>query len=277
MKKALLVVAMILVASSFSFSQKATKMDNPPAPVMVQSQMNSNHGSGCTYLVFMNNLPWGTTSIQDILTANGETFSIANSAQMATIDFSQYDVIITASDQVEQFYLDFTANFSKFVTFVTNGGTLEVHAATAGWNSPCETVQLPGGVQAVCGYSSCDNVVMAAHPIVAGVSSPFCGNYASHGYFTNMVSGTDIITVQGNTLLPSTIQYHYGTGVVTGTTVTYEASYAWGWEGGKLLVNNLNYACEHAIDAQTPISDWAIGIGIFLIIGAALLRYKRLV
>lgn len=277
MKKALLVVAMLLVASSFSFSQKATKVDNPPAPVMVQSQMNSNHGSGCVYLVFMNNLPWGATAIQDILTANGETFSVANSSQMATIDFSLYDVIITASDQVPQFYTDFANNFPKFVTFVTNGGTLEVHAATNGWNSSCMTVQLPGGVQAVCNYSAYDEVVMPAHPIVAGVTSPFWGNWASHGYFTDMVSGTDVITIQQTGGQPSTIQYHYGSGVVTGTTVTYEASYNWGWEGGKLLVNNLNYACEHAIDAETPISNWAIGIGIFLIIGAALLRYKRIV
>jgi hypothetical protein len=276
MKKFLLMFAVLVLTTGYSFSQKSTFMDNPPAPIMVETQMNTNHGpSGCIFLVFMNNLPWSTTSIQDILTANGETFSIANSGQMATIDFSLYDVIITASDQVPQFYLDFAANFPKFVDFVNNGGTLEVHAATAGHNSPCMAIQLPGGVQTTCAYDNYNVVVDASNPIVSGVPSPFYGTYASHGFFSNLMSGTDIITVMQSTGQPTTIQYKFGSGIVTGTTCTYEAAYSWGFNFSMMLPNNLNYACDHAINA-VPVSDWAIGIGIFMIIAVAFVRYRRI-
>lgn len=279
MKKVLLALTLVLFAGSMIYSQTTAHMSNPPAPIMVKSQINNNHEpSGCKFLVFMDNLPWGYPSIQDILTANGEDWSLANSSQMATIDFSLYDVIIIASDQIPGFYTDFSANFSKFVTFVTNGGSLEVHAATCGWNSPCGySVVLPGGVYTTESYDYDNVIVNAGHPIVAGVSNPFSGTYASHGYFSNLVTGTDIITTQSISSDPTTIQYTYGTGVVTATTCTYEYGYYQGQEAGEMLVNNLNYGCEHAIDAETPISNWAIGIGIFLIIGAALLRYKRLV
>jgi hypothetical protein len=279
MKKLLLLIVVLFAMTSASIAQQSTgPQQNPRPPIYVETQINTNHGpSGCNFLVFMNNLPWGATAIQDILTANGETFSVVNSSQMATLDFSPYDVIITASDQIPEFYTDFAASFPKFVAFVNNGGTLEVHAATFGWNSPCMPVNLPGGVFTTCQLDNYNDVVLPAHPIVAGVTSPFYGNYASHGYFSNLVAGTDIITVTSSNLLPTTIQYHYGAGVVTATTVTYEAAYSWGgWQGGIMLQNNLKYSCDHSIAANVPLSDWAIGIGIFLILAAAFVRYKRI-
>jgi hypothetical protein len=277
MKKLVLLFAiMVTIAGSAIAQVSSGPQDNPPAPIYVENQTNANrnHG-GCHYLIFMNNLPWGSDAIQTILTNNGETFVILNSSMMATEDFELYDVIITASDQVPSFYTDFAANFAKFVSFVTNGGSLEVHAATAGWNSPCMGILLPGGVTTTCVYDTYNNVVMPAHPIVAGVSNPFYGSYASHGYFSNLVTGTDIITTMTSTGDPTTIQYVYGSGVVTGTTCTYEFGWTYGQEAGEMLVNNLNYACEHH-NQPVPLSDWAIGIGIFLILGAALLRYKRI-
>lgn len=275
MKKFYILLIMMLTFSGFAFSQVSSRMDNPPAPVMASPESHVTRASGCNFLVFMDNLPWNSSAIQTILTANGESWVLQNSASMASTDFSMYDVIIIASDQVPGFHVNFSANFAKFEAFVTNGGTLEVHAATAGWNSDCIGVQLPGGVTTTCEFDNYNVIADAAHPIVAGVSNPFYGSFASHGYFNNLVTGTDIITTMQSSGQPTTIQYQYGNGIVTATTCTYEFGYDNGQEAGEMLVNNLNYGCEHAIDARVPVSDWAIGIGIFMILFAAVLRYRR--
>jgi hypothetical protein len=278
MRKIILLFTVLITMAGSSISQVSSgSKGNHPETIFVKNQINTNRvPSGCNFLIFMDNLPWGSSAIQDILTANGETFTVLNSSLMSTTDFELYDVIIIASDQVPAFYANFAASFPAFVSFVTNGGSLEVHAATCGWNSPCGySVVLPGGVYTTEQYDNYNNVVDAGHPIVAGVSNPFYGNYASHGYFSNLVTGTDIITETTSNNMPSTIQYTYGTGVVTATTCTYEFGYIYGQEAGEMLVNDLYYSCEHH-NEPVPLSDWAIGLGIFLILGAALIRYKRL-
>jgi hypothetical protein len=279
MKKTILLFALFVAFAATSFAQTGSgHQENGPAPVFVKSEVNANRASGCNFLVFMDNLPWGSSSIQDYLTANGETFSVLNSSAMASTDFSAYDVIIVASDQVPGFYANFSANFVKFETFVTNGGSLEVHSATCGWNSPCGySVVLPGGVYTTEQYDATNNIVNPANPIVAGIPNPFSGTWASHGYFSNLVAGTDIITETSSNNKPTTIQYHYAGGVVTATTCTYEYGCGAGEQACNMLHNNLNYSCSHAIEAQVPVADWAVGIGIFLIAMAAFLRYRRLV
>jgi hypothetical protein len=278
MKKFVLLFALLLMIAGSSIAQmNSGHQENPPAPIKVENQINTNHASGCNFLVLMDNLPWGNSSITDILTANGETFSVANSATFPGLDFSDYDVIIVASDQNPAFHVVYNANFAKFVAFVTAGGSLELHCATCGWNSPCGySVLLPGGAYTTEQYDNYDVIVDPTNPIVAGVPNPFYGTFASHGYFSNLVAGTDIITATQSNNMPTTIQYKYGTGIVTATTCTYEYGCGAGQSACTMLHNNLNYSCQHAIEA-VPVSDWAIGIGIFLIIMAAFVRYKRFV
>lgn len=269
MKKAILLIVALTV-SVFTFAQmNSGHQNNPPAPIMVQSQINPALNSNCVFLVLQDNLPWGTSALTDALTANGEVFSVANSSTFPGMDFGAYDVIIVASDQVPGFHTVFAANFGKFQNFVTGGGSLEVHAATCGWNSPCGySVQLPGGVSTVEQYDFYDLVADPSNPIVAGVPSPFYGNYASHGYFTNLVPGTEIITTAQSNGNPTTIQYHFGAGVVTATCCTYEWGYMTGQAAGTMMVNNLNYACNHAIAAIPTMTEWGL-----IILGLALLGF----
>jgi hypothetical protein len=195
---------------------------------------------------------------------------------MASEDFSQYDVIIIASDQVPAFYTDFVANSAKFVNWVNAGGRLQVHAATCGWNSPCGySVQLPGGVYTTEAYDEYNVIVDAAHPIVAGVSNPFYGFYASHGYFSNLVAGTTIITASQSNGQPTTIQYNYGSGTVTATTCTYEYGWSVGQEAGVMLVNNLNYSST-GFGPSVPLSNWALYFGIFLMVTFIGFRFIRM-
>ena len=250
MKRLTFLLLAILVISGYSYAQLSSgqqKYATAPIPVKTSLKTHANRSSGCNYLVLADNLPWGSNAVADILTAKGATFSTANSTDFPALDFEMYDVIIVLSDQKPAFHTVFVANFSKFVSFVTNGGSLEVHAATCGWNSPCGySVLLPGGVNTVEQYDNFDVIVDPLHPIVAGMPNPFSGTYASHGYFANLVEGTDIITAAQSNSLPTTIQYKYGSGIVTATTCTYEYGYSLGQDCGTMLVNSLNYSCEHA-------------------------------
>lgn len=280
MKKIILSLIVVVLAFANTMGQQSSlKSDNNPATVYSTPMSVKGPAGACIFLVFRDNLPWGSAAVTNILTANGETFTVLGSASMATEDFSLYDVIIIESDQIAAFYVNFTAQFPKFVAFVTNGGRLEVHAATCGHNSPCGTsVQLPGGVYTVENHLATadhyNNVVDFAHPIVAGVSNPFYGNYASHGWFANLVAGTDIITeTQSYGNQPTTIQYSYGSGTVTATMCTYEYGYMEGEEAGEMLVNNLNYSCEYV--PPIPVSPWAIGLGIFLILVFTVYRIRK--
>lgn len=280
MKKLTLLFFMTAFIASISFAQESSAWEDRPEgyePEKVEGYENQGDSRAlCNFLVFRDNLPWGSSAVSDILTANGETFLVSNSAGMATIDFSLYGVIIIESDQVPGFHTNFTANFAKFDAFVSAGGRLEVHAATAGWNSGPIPVQLPGGVWTVNFYDNNNTLVNLAHPIVAGVSDPFYGNYASHGYFTSMVPGTDVITASQINGEPTTIQYSWGLGTVTATCCTYEYGYSNGQDAGIMLENNLDYSCGGYVPPTgVPVSNWAIILGVLLIGAFMVVRYRR--
>jgi len=278
MKKIILSLGIVALIFGTSFGQdNSGPSENSPAQIMVEP---SSHGSrqveGCYYLVLMDNLPWGSTAITDILTGNGELYDVATSATFPAMDFSLYDVIIVAGDQNPAFHAVFAANFPKFVDFVTNGGSLQVNAATCGWNSPCGySVLLPGGVYTVEQYDNWNNIVDFASPVVAGLPNPFYGTYASHGYFENLQPGTEIITTTQVGNLPSCIQYSYGAGIVLSGTMPFSYGYEFAEASGQMLVNSLNYSCQHSIEANVPISPWAIGLGIFLILVFTVYRVRK--
>jgi hypothetical protein len=268
MKKIILLLVAFIAISGYTYAQvNSGHQTNPPAPVMVQSSINTAKTSNCKFLVIEDNLPWGNSAITDYLTANGEVFSIANRVTFPGLNFADYDVIIVASDQNPDFHVVYQANFPKFVAFVQGGGSLEAHSATCGWNSPCGySVQLPGGVYTVEQYDNVNNVVDPLNPIAAGIPNPFSGTYASHGYFANLVAGTEIITTAASNGKPTTIQYHFGSGLVSATCCTYEYGCGAGEVACTMLHNNLNYSCDHAIAAIPTMGEWGL-----ILLGVALL------
>ncbi len=293
MKKLLLLIITVFVISAPSFSQlNSGPNQNPPAPVFVKPgpTVTNAGGSGCKFLVLEDNLPWNTSALTDYMTAQGDNFTVANSSVFPGLDFSQYDVIVVASDQNHAFHLVFQANFAKFVNFVTNGGSLEVHSATCGWNSACtDVITLPGGVVTVDQFDSYNDIADPTNPIVNGVSNHFFGHFASHAYFTNLVPATDIITITtginndtgipGIAGLPTTIQYHYGSGLVTATSCTYEFSCQYSFTDiCTMMHNDLSYSCNHSIAANPvpTMSQWGLIIfGIFLLIFGTLYILRR--
>lgn len=127
-------------------------------------------------LIIQDQLPWGYTSIQDVLTANGIGYRQITSAQMAAVDLSGYKMVVIPSVQPYAFYDAWNSNFSRFESFVGKGGRL--------WQSTCIATSwsfaTPGGVISGSDDDHYNLITAPSHPWVQGVSSPVYGFYASH-------------------------------------------------------------------------------------------------
>lgn len=211
------------------------KPDNYVADVVVE-----NVEAAHDVLIFKDVDPWKTKSNEVVLQEMGVDYSVANSSSMAAMNLSDYKLIIVASDQPQSFYDRYQANFPKFDAFVRNGGTLVFNAADKGWQSGA-WIKLPGNVTRELYYDRSNDVINPDHPFVSGLPASFSGNYASHDHFIDVPANTTMIT-RDDKRYQTTIEYNLGNGRVIASGVTLEASYDWGWAGGKILVNILRNA-----------------------------------
>ena len=224
-------------------------------------------------LLIRDYLAWNCNGNLQFLLGLGANVTVIPTSAIATHDFSPYCLIVIEGELTSNAPV-ISSNVAKFEAYVGAGGTMEIHASTQGAN-----VTLPGGVISNFSLVTTNLVANPGHPIAAGIPSPFIGSLASHNYFTNLLPGTIIITTT-NTQQPTTIEYTYGNGMITATGCTYEAYYCWGGPIGDLNRNNLTYSvmnCNLPINPDTvPLSPWAIAIALVLILGATVLRYKRI-
>jgi hypothetical protein len=186
-------------------------------------------------LIIQDQEPWSYTSIQDVLTANGITYLQVTSAQMATVDLSDYEMVVIPSLQSYAFYTAWNSNISRFESFVSKGGRL--------WQSTCTFALLPiatpGGVVSAIDEDLYNVITDPSHPWVQGVPSPLFGNKASHQSFTNLYSGSKVVATAQTSGRPVLVDYRYGAGRVLLTGQTLE--YAWwnNWDGKPILENSL--------------------------------------
>ena len=191
--------------------------------------------------------PWWTTSNEDLLASNSMPYKKINSASIDVENFNNYKKIIIAGDQITSFYETYMVHKTKFDNYVANGGMLEWHACGYGWNGgDSSQVVLPGGVGIGSNYwyDTYNYLEIPSHSILAGVSNPFWGNFASHGSFINtaFVSGINIITIdsfQGPTL----VEYQYGKGCVLASTQPLEFGLFYSEASGTILSNMIPYYC----------------------------------
>lgn len=226
-------------------------------------------------------LPWGFNSNAQTLTDIGISYDKINSSALATTDLSAYTFVVFASVQNQSFYDNIAADFSSVNSYVQNGGILIAHSALWGWpgnglwNMPN---YLPGGVDRVQEYSDAVEITDPSSPIVSGPygsvsQSDFQGwNYTTHGYFTNLVAGTNVALDLNDPAKPIYIDYNWGAGEVRATMMTVE------W--GNNDINNTRYifrenefyAGQHIPPHQVPepgslalVLSSLIGIGIFAV------------
>ncbi|HNU01123.1 MAG TPA: hypothetical protein PKM55_10570 [Acidobacteriota bacterium] len=215
---------------------------NPPERrhTLTRSKSSGTTLAGGTVCLFKDSDPWGYTAWEQVCLANGIPYEIHTSSEFATLDFSQFQVIVVCSVQGDAFYSAYTANEAKFVNYVINGGLLFFSGCTyfsATWDPN------PPGTSIVNTRAS-DSAVLIddpTHPAVAGIASPFTGNSASHNHFTNLPIGVHVITHGQDTGFPTLIEYSLGSGVVLASGLTLEWGIGNGQGAGQVLINGLLY------------------------------------
>src|SRR5438094_1887421 len=139
--------------------------------------------------------PWGATFIKDAITANGHTYTEFTPADLATVNFSDYRVVICNWDDtfLTDFITPYTAAIPALEAYAGAGGVVWVQAALQGSG---ETFPMPFGGQGNDGqFSPSDNVVDPASPMMIGIPNPMEGNSASHVSYTDLPGPAHIVVM----------------------------------------------------------------------------------
>jgi hypothetical protein len=243
LKNKLAALAIVLIATGWNVLAEVQTPNSAyrgdkiqPPKYMVPPRRRADVGNtGANILLIETGLPWDSTADTTVLDSLGKSYDVADwpDIQNGSINIFSYQVVLIVNDQVQQFYDDYAANVAQFEQYVESGGTLLFFAAAAGWNGGILNANLPGGVTWNEDYECCDQIVDPNHPIVTDVlsegvplqNSELCNNYCSHGYFSNLVSGTTVIIEDTNIQQPTLIEYTLGKGTVIASTLTWEFSY----------------------------------------------------
>lgn len=214
------------------------------AQTAVNTQGTNNDALVC---LMQDYYPWGVTDVEIFLAANAMNYQIFGSADFATLDFDDCHMLIFSGDQPMAFYDAYAAHADKFEEYVADGGFLNFFSADYGWNGGALTAPLPGGMMwNSLQFEFANDIDDTAHPVVQGVTNPFTGDYASHGYFSNLPDGALVIAHAQQSGQPTIVEYNIGRGTVIAFGQPLEISHYFGWQAGIILENTLLYGYNHA-------------------------------
>lgn len=172
--------------------------------------------------IFQDSNPWGSNKNQQVLIANGISYTIYGSSAMGAVDLSIYDKAIISSVQRSSFYTQLQANIGWFESYVAAGGILDIHAATFG-----EQPLLPGGFRIVNNPSDAVTIVDTDHPVVTIphiiTDAELDGwNFSVHGYISVVPAGAQEILEVTASGLPCAMELNFGLGRIFVTNQTVE-------------------------------------------------------
>jgi hypothetical protein len=162
------------------------------------------------FALFETHDPWGSTFIKDAITATGHTYTVFTPADLATVNFSDYRVVICNWDDttLPEFITPYTAAIPALEAYAGAGGVVWVQAALQGGG---ETFPMPFGGQGNDGqFSPSDNVVDPASPMMIGIPNPMEGNSASHVSYTDLPPPAHIVVMNPNNNQPVLYDLQFG-------------------------------------------------------------------
>ena len=151
------------------------------------------------FALFETHDPWFSTFIKDAITATGHTYTVFTPANLATVNFSDYRVVILNWDDTPLvgFITLYTAAIPALEAYAGAGGVVWVQAAIA--SNPGDNFPMPfGGQGHGADFSDSDNVVDPASPMMLNIPNPMQGNHASHVSYTGLPGPAHTVVINPN-------------------------------------------------------------------------------
>jgi hypothetical protein len=277
MKKLILVMAAIALLCLGGIAQ--ADIDSSTAPVGYQATGYTLVGHSDVLLV-QDVLPWNGNANAGALMAHEASYSVISSSMLSTFDMSGYRAIMYASDQQTSFYQNVATNLGRIESFVAGGGTLIAHSCDMGWNVGdwSGLSILPGSVGHVRESSQNIHIVDTSHPVMSNLDDAYLynWNFSTHGYFTDLPEGAQVVAVKSGTEAPTYIDYQWGSGRVLATMQTVE----WGYWGNNvsrpyLLDNEISYALGVSPTYPEPSIPEPATLSLLALGGLALIRRRK--
>ncbi len=212
--------------------------------------------------LFRDNLPWSVNSTEPVLAKYNISYTVYNSSDFGSVNLSQYQKVIIASEQVQTFYDRLEGNVTWFEDYAANGGVLELHAVDRKGNyhnGTWNTYLYPGGINKTYNIEFVNNSInMPMHPFIL---KPFLLNESQvdgwiGGHFTVYPSHAREILL-GPTFDPILIEFTYGSGFIVASTQTLEWNANYG--GTQQLFENLilydPLAYQYLINVTAPVNS----------------------
>ncbi|MDD3802806.1 MAG: hypothetical protein PHW02_00275 [bacterium] len=202
-------------------------------------------------VIFQDGLPWGTTSMQDMLLAEGFTegdgenqYEFVTSDEISGFGLNPYtDLLIIANDQAQTFYDVLGADNGKINDFVYSGGTVLWEVCDNGWaygDIKSAGIELPGGIEINLLYEYYNTIMQPDHKMFDGITlTELYNNYASHEYFTLLPAGTNVLMNGSDSDQPTLVVYPHGAGIVFMTGQPLEHAYIYNPESMGLILPRL--------------------------------------
>jgi len=241
-------------------TNKNSRTNNVPVdykPIIMETIKITENGN--LILIIQDEAPWGNSSNEEILSANGIDYDMINTSYIDSVDFSNYKVVLIPSDQPTSFYEAVNNYADKFNNYVESGGILEFHAAGWGWNSGnASLVTLPGNMNINYNYSDVNYLLDPTHSLVEGVPNPFTGSNASHSNFTN-IPGNAVEIAEDEDRNTNLVEYTYGRGAVIAGGQTFEYAFSHNENAGIILENMIPYVFDYVVGVDWLYVDTASG------------------
>ena len=161
------------------------------------------------FALFETHDPWGFTVIKDAITGNGHTYTEFTPADLGTVNFSDYRVVILNWDDTTapEFITPYSAAIPALEAYMSAGGVVWITAAI----QSCDSIPMPFGGQGTgCDFGDSDPVVDPDSPMMIGMPNPIPGNAANHLSFTDLPGPAHIVVNANTTGQPALYDLQFG-------------------------------------------------------------------
>ena len=199
----------LLVASGLTQGWPGNTWSAQLASNTVQYTFALSQSAPNDFALFETHDPWGSTFIKDAITSSGHTYTEFTPADLATVSFSDYRVVICNWDDTDssEFITPYTAAIPALEAYAGTGGVVWVQAAI----QSCDAIPMPFGGQGTgCDFSPSDNVVDPASPMMLKIPNPMEGNSASHLSFTGLPGPAHTVVVNPTNNNPVLYDLQFG-------------------------------------------------------------------